>query len=69
MLELGTSGGILIGGDFRDGRVIGGQFYTWEQWAQKHRDERMDRIEAKLDAIMTHLGISLNDNAPSPLTT
>lgn len=50
--------GVIIGGVFKDGEMISGTIYTAEEWAQKHRDDQMKRMEEKLDAIMKHLGIA-----------
>lgn len=52
---------VIEGGKVRDGQLIGGRRYSPAEWDQKQRDQR---IEAKLDAIMIHLGLSITAAAP-----
>jgi hypothetical protein len=50
------TGGVIEGGEFIEGvGVVGGITYTTAEWGLK---KRYERIEAKLDAIMSHLGIA-----------
>lgn len=51
--------GMLLGGKVVNGQLVGGVQYTAEQWDRKLRDDQARRIEAKLDAVMAHLGIEL----------
>lgn len=57
--------GIFIGGTIINGQLVGGTHYTAEQWAQKLRDDRATRIEAKLDAIIAHFRIEVPANSES----